>query len=263
MREKEKAKEKPPEYDWEISQEELDDTLLHHQGSPLLFGYIEGARVVADMETAGITEKLRERGYVKVEPDLSSGVQFGDRLVIWGHHRAGERYQLVDIRTRNSTLKLGDESLKMLLWEWMSFQDPARQFKRPPLPGQDFPGLGMFRQSTDLMVKYVQELPFDLVAAIPEYFHNAWLYSQNFCFRRAQAQGRFLAMCRDLLPQGLAHASRALDRGEVLENGEPFRWSPEQQVYPLNPRARRLLLASDWQSQVESVAAETRFEFSR
>ena len=73
----------------------------------------------------------------------------------------------MDIRTHRGQLEgcCPDSDLhyamKALVWDWISLQDPMATFSRPSLPGQECPGLGVFRQATELMLRYVREMKLD------------------------------------------------------------------------------------------------------
>ncbi|MGE0492576.1 MAG: hypothetical protein AB7S38_25400 [Vulcanimicrobiota bacterium] len=254
------------ELDWSLNDDELLSTLVRHESSPLLFGAFNPERVMEDLQESGILDSIRQRGYTDFYPDATSHVHFEDRFLLWGvHPRAEQPQMLMDIRTHRGQLEgscpdsLRQYSLNALVWDWISLQDPMASFSRPPLPGQECPGLGVFRQATALMLRYVREMKLDALVAVPEYFHNAFLYSRAFRFFEAERQGEFEALVRDLMPLGLAEASRALDEGRVRQGDEPFGWRPGEMVLPLGKSTEEHFQSVRYQARVAEVRTQRNY----
>ncbi|HXE71497.1 MAG TPA: hypothetical protein VNO81_02460 [Candidatus Nitrosotenuis sp.] len=236
----------PVEETWSLSLDEAEvrRTLLEHRAEPMLFGRIPRERLMADLESHGILDRLRARGYSDFEARLEGETPFDHVFRLYARHpRASQPCLLVDVRTHQGELAgvcpwTGQECrIRALVWEWVSFQDPMGSFtaRHPRLPGQEYPGLGIFRQATRLMLTYVRELDVEALVNLPEHFHNAVLYSTLYRFFSPGREGRFQALVRDLLPLGLARASWGLVEGRVRDYGsdQPVRWETAEQVYPL------------------------------
>lgn len=235
-------KRRPDDLEWSLSEDDFAPTLYEHESSPLLFATIEGDLVLHDLESTGVFESLRARGYRDFGVRRRSGVKFEDRFVLRASHPdSPSELILFDIRTHFAEVDWGGQKIRALSWDWLEFQDPMGQFDpaKPPLPGQERPGLGMFRTITDLLKRYVDRTDAEAILTVPEYFHNAYLYSRGFTFRQAEVEGRFQALVRDLMPLGLAAASRALAELKVRDgHGVVVAWEPQLQVCPLSDRVR-------------------------
>ena len=249
--------------DWSLSESELTGTLLNHESSALLFGVVEGETVLEELKELGAIKKLEARGYRDFRVDKRTRVQHGDRFLLWAVHDSDEKeYLLCDIRTRFAEIDWSGSKIKALFWEWLGFQDPKSAFApdKPPLPGQDFPGLGVFRECTRMLRNHIGETNADVIAAVPEYFHNAWLYSRTFHFRDPKVEGQFRALVRDLMPQGLAATSHAIHDGRVVdEQGEVFQWKPHHQVFPLTPDTKAHFGTDEYQKMVQYSERTFRF----
>lgn len=262
-------------FDWDLGNLDLAEDDLNRDlldKSPLsegIFGKISLDQFLHDLEETGLLERLRLRGYQRFRPALERKDLFSERLRLWGKHidhRA--ELQLMDIKShRASILSPWKESYKALGWDWVEMQDPTARPSpyRPTLPGQKYPGLGMFRSLTRLMLHYVEGLGLEALTAIPLYFHNAVLYSKSFYFLEAQVQGRFMAMCRDLLHEGLAPASWWVARQEVemrhRASGrcETFEWSAALIVKPLCERLQARLSSPEYQEACARAMEEVEF----
>lgn len=255
------------ELDWSLSDEDLANTLVHHRGSSLLFGIIEPEIVMRDLEDRGILKVLRQKGYKNFYSVNESHVQLEDRFVLLADHQDGSQgHTLFDIRTHKAELDWNGEPVETMIWNWISLQDPKGRFResQKPLPGQEHPGLGVFRQCQELIISYVPLTKVELILAIPEHFHNAWLYSPSFTFFDPYFQGQFEGLTRDLLANlGLAHLSEALDRGEVIDDsGRAVAWTPHEQVCPMSERTKAHFLAPEYQVRKSASLAAHHYRWS-
>ncbi len=249
------------EIEWELGADEMIEDLDGDGFSADLFGAIPGSRVLADMEEAGLLQILRQNGYQDFYASKVAHSSTGDRFVIKTHQPL--ECVLVDVRTRSQNLKSGDQRFSALLWEWIGLYHPLGQFPpdRPALPGQEVPGLGIFKGLARLLHAYALELEVEVLLAIPEYFHNAWLYHPQFRFRDPIHQGRFKAMVRDLLPRGLAQASWALDRGQVECQGRPVNWEAHTMMFPLDPELESHFFHDGYQAEATRSRSHSQFSF--
>lgn len=257
-------KKRATDLDWSLREEEFTGTLHHRQSSPLLFGVVESQTVLDDLESVGILGKLQDRGYNNFYTDTTNHVEYQTRFrLLAEHHSDGKAHTLFDIRTHTSEIDWYGAKVPVLFWDWLEFQDPKGTFQpeRPPLPGQEHPGLGVYKEGTELIRGYVELTKVDAIVAVPEYFHNAWLYSDSFCFYDPEYEGLFRALVRDLLDQGLAKISSAVKDGAVKDgSGKPFKWKANHQICPLTRVTRSHFQTSDYKETVSAFRESTRFE---
>mgnify|MGYP006282155475 CR=1 FL=1 len=238
---------------WGLSDEDVEGTLVEHRAAPLLFGTFPTERVMADFECIGMLDRCRKLGYDELRVEFSARDAFESRFCLMAHHPdVDEPCRLIDIRTHqcefNATSPLDGTELHMraLLLDWVSMEDPVRPLPVDALPGQKSPGLGIFRPGYRLTMSYLRRTSFDVVVNIPEFFHNAVLYSRDFRFFDPVRQGMFLAMKRDLMKAGLSRVSHAMspaaegpvatpvEHVELREHPECVRWSPAEQILALS-----------------------------
>jgi hypothetical protein len=138
---------------------------------------------------------------------------------------------------------------RMLIIHWLCLSDPDRPFsaKRPRLPGQDRPGLGLLPQSIALLRDLGRELSIDGVLDVPDHFHTAQIFARAFRFLEPEREGRFQAIVRDLKGVPLALASEAIELGCMIDadTGEPLPWEPAEQVLPIRGPLRKYLLSPE------------------
>lgn len=254
----------------ELNDEDMQHDLVEkgnqHEG---IFGRIGLDKFLHDLEQMGLLERLRQRGYQSFRPVLEKADLFSERLKLFGKHvDYHQELRLMDVKSHRASLESPwKERYRSLGWDWVEMQDPTAQpsIYRPTLPGQKHPGLGMFRSLTRLMLGYVEHLGLQALSAIPMYFHNAVLYSETFWFLDATVQGRFQAMCRDLLHNGLACASWWVDRHEIelidRSSGEimAYEWPAAVIVRPLCEELHLRLQAPEYLDQCQRAMEAVEF----
>jgi len=151
----------------------------------------------------------------------------------------------------------------MIVIEWLTLQDPTAAFtiRRPPLPGQIYPGLRIGRKILGIFVNMSLRLKTDGLLNIPQYYHNAVFYSRHFHYFNPYTQGQFLAMQRDLKKYGLFKAAWAVELGCVYERkiGKPWKWFTDEQVLFVSKRLEQYFKSKEYHTRVQE--AEKNHEF--
>ena len=151
--------------------------------------------------------------------------------------------------------------------DWLMLQNPLATFteRRPPLPGQNFPGLGVGPQVLEMLRNICHRLQLGGIVTVPSHFHNAIFYSTEFQHFDPYYQGAFLALCRDIVPQcknSVAAASWAL-HWEMVRNrkgpAEPFPWFQHLLVNPMNEELTSYFEHPDFRQNVQQGLTEHDF----
>jgi hypothetical protein len=164
--------------------------------------------------------------------------------------------------------RLGGDFIGVLNIEWLQLQRPDAEFSgdRPPLPGQQHPGLGLGRQIVELLRLAARRLGLEGLTSVPSYFHNAFFYNVEFRYVDPREQGIFLALCRDVLPEtfgSVAAASWAITQGMVVDSDhedESFEWFHDVMVAPLSDRLATYLRSDLYQEDVAQALAAHGFK---
>jgi acetoin utilization deacetylase AcuC-like enzyme len=215
--------------DWRLTAADLAG-VLPEDGESRLLGRWTEAEAAALLERFGLLEQLRAKGYgepqVEVEP--SSGL--GETVRIWG--AADRRELLVEFRaSRNTQVLPGFD----LLWvEWLLLQDPRRRFApgRPPLPGQEHPGLGIFADVVALMALLCQEVGLDGIGFRSAHYHIVALGHARLAFLDPENETLFRDAQARVGKLSLADAARAVAEGRAGP------WREIAMVLPVSPALR-------------------------
>lgn len=184
---------------------------------------------------------------------------------------------LIELVVRRNFLRATDELaervehefIPVLSVEWLMLQNPVAPFspRRPPLPGQHHPGLGVGSQVLEMLRNVCLRLKLGGITTVPSYFHNAVFYSNEFRHFDPHCQGAFLAMCRDVIPRtggSVAAASWALNwkmvRNLLNEDEDPYPWFQELMVMPLAEPLQRYFSAREYQRDVQHSLTHHSFE---
>ena len=156
--------------------------------------------------------------------------------------------------------------LELAVAFWVREQDPTVPFSaaRPPLPLQEHPGLGVLPYAFRVIRDIAVELGKDGIAAVPKYFHDAYIFyhSRLFLFLDGREQGRFQRLLVDLAALPLGHASLAMLDGHVRdEEGRAVLWSPGYQVCPLGDQLTAYFNSGEYARLVDVGVAEHRYDY--
>jgi acetoin utilization deacetylase AcuC-like enzyme len=226
-----------------LTLEDLEGSLgLGGALQPRVLGYYTAQALEYTLFRYGLLSHVERLGYSRLRVEVGS-TGAGDRIKVLGR-TGGQEHLLVDCVVERRPVA-GEP---FLFVNWLSLRHPRARFseRRPQLPGQDVPGLGLSREATEMLLLMAKRVGLAGVAFRPMWFHLAALARFRFRFADPVRQGRFEAMVRDLSSHPMLEMTRAVVDGRVLLNGEPYPWEPDDMVSRLEPAA----------ADVEVIAAE-------
>eukprot|EP00698_Gefionella_okellyi_P000171 TRINITY_DN1014_c0_g3_i3.p2 TRINITY_DN1014_c0_g3~~TRINITY_DN1014_c0_g3_i3.p2 ORF type:complete len:174 (-),score=60.42 TRINITY_DN1014_c0_g3_i3:377-898(-) len=105
----------------------------------------------------------------------------------------------------------------------------------------------------------------DGIMNIPEYFHNALLYSPQFQFINPAFEGMFRSILAAVTPAleqyGLAAVSWAVAEGKLIDmhRNRRYQWQPEEQVRALSARMKAYFDSQAYQQVLQQSVDTERF----
>lgn len=204
----------------------------HASRSPRFLGYYTAEGIEYAMSRYGILQHLRRLGYggfrVAIDRD-----ERGDRLRLFGQSDGVEHLLIETVLEKRRVA--GED---MLYVHWLTLRHPRGRFseKRPRLPGQEEPGLGIAREAGQLFGRVAERLGLAGIAFRPAYLHTAYAARFAMVFIDPRHQAHFDALLRDLGHVPLGDLSRALSAGRVQMNGERYTWEAGEMAYWLDQR---------------------------
>jgi acetoin utilization deacetylase AcuC-like enzyme len=232
-----------------LTEEELLGSLgaAPRTGEARFLGYYTRHGLEHALGAYGYLTTLRRLGFTDLRLELTANGSGPDRMQVTtalpGQGR--ERKTLVDLAASLRALELPPSPpspeqapFRVLFVEWLELKDPRATFthKRPKLPGQQLPGLGLADETMQLLVRAAERLDLCGVSFVPSHFHVAWMSRERFVVVDPVARGHFRALVRLLADKPLAEASRLLGGpGLPTEGGDHIRWKPVEMVIPTHP----------------------------
>ncbi|QSQ11395.1 histone deacetylase family protein [Myxococcus landrumensis] len=216
-----------------ITLEDLEGSLgLGGDPQPRVLGYYTAQALEYALFRYGLLWQVERLGYSRPRVEVNA-TGAGDRIKVLGR-AGGQEHLLVDVVVERRTI--ADEPYFFV--NWLSLRHPRARFseRRPQLPGQEVPGLGLAREATEMFVLMARRLELAGVAFRPMWYHLSVVARARFRFVDPTRQGRFEALMRDLSQLPLLEATRAVADSRVLLNGEPYRWEPADMVLRLEPQ---------------------------
>jgi hypothetical protein len=193
-------------------------------------GYYTAEGIEYALERYGLLYQVRRMGYTDLKVNVDT-TGTGDRMQLFGWAKNSRHLLLENVVERRNVA--GHDVLYI---HWLTLRHPLAQFteKKPQLPGQEVPGLGMAREMSELELRIAIRLGFSGIAFSPSWYHMAYAARSRFYFVDPRRQGRFLAMVRDLSKYSLLDVTLACANGRIRMNGEPYTWEASEMVYLLD-----------------------------
>jgi hypothetical protein len=235
-----------------------------------LFGKYGTGEVRDRLGASGLLAGLSERGYPDPVLRLSCADPADQRICLYAGEETRDRLllearlQLAPFHPRRPIGPFTEEtSFRMLVIHWLVLSSPDGTFTadRPRLPGQEKPGLGLLNLTIALLKSFARELSVDGVLDVPDHFHTALFYSRAFHYLDPEAEGRFLAIARDLSGIPLAQASDAVREGCLVDRKTAalISWPAAEQVLALRGPLSRFLRSPTYREARNRALADHRF----
>jgi len=235
-----------------------------------LFGRYGSGELRERLGASGLLAGLADRGYPDPLLRLSCADPSDQRICLYAGEESRDRL-LLEARLQRTLFHprrpIGpfteETSFRMLAIHWLALSSPDGTFTvdRPRLPGQEKPGLGLLNPTIALLEAFSRELPVDGVLDVPDHFHTALFYSRAFRYLDPEAEGRFLAIARDLSGVPLAIASDAGREGCLVERstGAPVPWPAAEQVMASRGPLSRFFRSPSYREARNRALADHRF----
>jgi acetoin utilization deacetylase AcuC-like enzyme len=222
-------------------------------GPPRFLGYFSHHGVELLLERAGVLPQLRARGFRTLRVELEGREAPGETLRITCEDRGGE--VLVEMRAGRSRSAVA--GMEVIAVEWLLLQNPREVFsdRRPRLPGQQHPGLGLLRDFMGWLVVVCEAHGLDGIYFVAAHYHIAVQSRRLVRPVRPADEARLRAMGAALSGVPLSEATAAVEQGRLVDarTGQGASWDPVATVLPVSERLRGLVEGPDYE---EAVARE-------
>ena len=227
----------------------IDPTL----GKPRLYlGFFTRHGLELLLERFGLLEELRARGFCRLRVDLDFDEAAGHTMRIVCEDRPEEEL-LAELRVDRSLSAI--PGYDVLDIAWLLLQNPRESFgaRRPRLPGQQHPGLGLLPEVLGLLVVVCEELRLDGIVFRAAHYHVAVQSRRHVRFLRPEDEARTRAVTEAVAGLPLAEAAAAVEDKRLVSGatGEPIEWEAAAMVLPVSERLRSLVTGPEYEAAVE------------
>ena len=256
-----------------LTQEELFNDLTTSRGTSRFLGVFSTRGIEFTLRKFGYFDHLKQVGLAEPIINLDTGDSYKHRIQI--NHRTGEELLLSgEIIMRRSTFEappLGDRKYPpadLLVIEWFLLQNPLKKFarKRPQLPGQDYPGLGISNIIFEIFYWMAKRLKADGVVLVPNYLHTGIFYGRRFMFINPQKQGTLFAIDKiRTIKYSLNQLSWACAEGQLINKNVDsiFLWKPAPMMLPVSRLAREYFGSELYINKVKTSQNKMDFKINR
>ncbi len=239
----------------DLTLDDVEESLgLRPTRQRLLLGFYTAQGMEVALHRYGVFKHLVRLGYrnFRLSFDREGG---GERVRVHGtaDDLPGEQLLIELILEKRRCL-----GVPVLYVNWLALRHPRAHFseRRPRLPGQDAPGLGLAQEAGTMLARMAIRLGLGGVVFRPSNFHVAYTARKGFAFVEPDRQGRFEALVRDLAAYPLAEATRLVAEGKVMLGDRPYEWEADEMVYWLRE-------SPGDPGEVERAKAHTTFTVAR
>ena len=225
------------------------------EGPARFLGYFSRHGLELLLERAGVLPQLRSRGFRTLRVALDGRSEQGQTLRILSEDRRDEL--LVELRAERTRSAVPE--MEVIAVEWLLLQNPREPFsdRRPRLPGQQHPGLGLLRDFMGWLVVVCEEHGLDGVFFVAAHYHIAMQSRRLVRPLHPADEARLRAIAQALEGVPLSEATSAVEEGRLVEaaSGRPIEWRPVATVLPVSERLSALVSGPEYEEAVAREAA--------
>ncbi len=238
-----------------LSEEDLVGLMPGALGPSRFLGYFSRHGVELLLERAGVLAQLRARGFRTLRVDLDTREGQGHTLRILSEDRPDEL--LVELRADRSRSAI--PGMEVISVDWLLLQNPREPFseRRPQLPGQQHPGLGLLRDFMGWLVVVCELHHLDGVFFVAAHYHIAMQSRRLVRPLHPAAEARLRAIAAALEGVPLSEGTAAVEQDLVVDvkTGEPVTWEPVATVLPVSQRLVARVSGPDYETAVADESA--------
>ncbi|NHZ85148.1 MAG: hypothetical protein GWP19_04630 [Planctomycetia bacterium] len=246
-----------------LTQEDLFNDLANSRGTSRFLGVFSTRGIEFILRKFGYFDHLKHVGLSEPIINLDTSDSYKHR--IQASHQIGEKLCLSgELVMRRSTFNTPSLEKKkyppadLLVIEWFLLQNPLKKFtrRRPQLPGQDFPGLGISSIIFEIFYWMAKRLNVDGIVLVPNYLHTGIFYGRRFIFINPNKQGTLLAIDKIIgVKHSLNQLSWACAEGQLIDKktNSVFIWKPAPMILPVSKLAQEYFRSKIYINKVKSL----------
>jgi len=249
-----------------ISYEDIFHDLSTHKGTDRFLGTFTQKGIEFVLNKFGVFHQMDRAGLSNPDCSVNTDDPFLHRISLT-HTIDGETHLTGELSMRKTSMDFPNipESYTLLLVEWFMLQHPLKSFskKRPQLPGQNHPGLGISELIFELFYWTARRLKIDGIVLVPNYLHTGIFYGRQFLFIDPKRQGELYGI--DWVKnhrKSINQLSWACAEGQLinLKKNVRYQWIPAPMALPVSRKLKDYFHDKDYVHTVRRVKSEFRIK---
>jgi len=258
--------------DIKYTEQDLFEDLTSSRGSQKFLSVFGSKGIHFSLNNFGIYEKLKKNGLDDPMLQIDTSDPFKHRLKVT--HQL-ENKEVISIETvlRRVSLKLPDlngdnvEERNFILVEWFMLQNEIKKFstKRPQLPGQDHPGLGISALVFEVLFWTGRRLNVDGILFVPNFLHTALFYGRKMLMLDPARQAELYTFDKMLRSRvKIDQLTWACAEGHLIDKvtNEPYLWKPAPITIPISSRFKDRFHSPGYAMPAESLSKELHYQIT-
>lgn len=256
---------------FDLDEADLFNLNIGQRGNNMFLGYYSQRGLEIAMEKYKVTQKLRRKGFNNLKLKIDTSDPYKHSMML-NNHIENRIEKLVEFVVKRDFLDvdmpfktdLNGKKYEVLIVEWLKMQNPRVDFpeKKPRLPGQEYPGLGVGSDALEMLVFAARRLGMKGIVNIPDHYHNAFFYSRLFLFEKPEDQARLMAIIRDTRGKTIKEVAWAIEEEKLIDRklNKPFKWEIAKQILPLENKWRKLYTSWNYKNMVFKKRKDYKFK---
>ena len=255
-----KEKTPDPDNDWGLNDQDLGGAGM--MPDTRFLGVFSRHGIEFVLEESGLLDRLRQQGFSALRVSMDLDGPMGHTLRI----QAGETDPVVVVEMKLRVNRKMEPGRIFLVVEWLLIQDVRTTFElsRPLLPGQEFPGLGLLRDTAAVLIVACERMDIDGLVFTPTHFHLARMVQPLASFVDPVHQARLAEFLHTVRNLRLVEAARAVEKGNVIDatTGEPALWIPAPMAIPVAHYLKDYYGSAEYEAAVAAARRDINFRLT-
>ena len=255
-----------------LSESDMYNLNIGNRGIRLFLGFYSEEGLKLALHKYSVYKRLQKKGFKNVIMTMDTSDPYKHRLLFYDGAKHHDKI-ICELVVRKQYFKVHlpfsydveQRNYVALAIDWLCMQDIYAKFsiKKPRLPGQQHPGLGLTSLLIELLMIVCWRLNLAALINVPEHYHNAFLYSKIFMYLDPDIQAKFLVIKEIFKHFPLEKISWGIEGGCVIDNNtdEPFTWKVSQQILPLDKELKKIFPSKKYNQYVRQAMERYSFSF--
>ncbi len=232
------------------------------QSSSFFMGIFSKQGLKNVIDAFGLTEALARVGLTDLLVEIDTSDPHAHRMFVYTGKESDD-HKICEMVLKKGPVTFPQSSLpqfphrnpNLLQVEWLLLQNPKMTFdeRRPQLPGQLYPGLGIGERMLQILILLTRRLHLEGMINKPRYYHTAFMFTKDFIFTNPRNHAILQSINRDLLSKYKFHTVAWAAHFDCIINhvkGTTLVWDTEYLILPLEKYLLKYFNSKEYQKAV-------------